>query len=38
MGTSWPVARRLTQLGNPTLKQLERAAAALGKKLVLTLR
>lgn len=37
MGTSWPAAQRLTRPGNPTLKQLERAAAALGKRLVLSL-
>lgn len=36
MNTSWPVAQRLEQpRGNPTLRQLERAAAALGKRLVL---
>lgn len=34
--TSWPAAQRLEQpRGNPTLRQLERAAAALGKRLVL---
>lgn len=37
MGTSWPAAQRLTKPGNPTIKQLERAAAALGKRLVLSL-
>lgn len=38
METSWPVAQRLEQAtGNPTLKQLERAAAALGKRLVVGL-
>ncbi|MCX8016384.1 MAG: type II toxin-antitoxin system HicB family antitoxin [Rhodocyclaceae bacterium] len=37
MGTSWPAAQRLMRPGNPTLKQLERAAAALGKRLVLSL-
>lgn len=37
LGTSWPAAQRLTRPGNPTLKQLERAAAALGKRLVLSL-
>ncbi|MFN3595407.1 MAG: hypothetical protein ACK4TK_12110 [Thiobacillaceae bacterium] len=37
MGTSWPAAQRLTRPGNPTIKQLERAAAALGKRLVLSL-
>ncbi|MCU0808554.1 MAG: helix-turn-helix transcriptional regulator [Candidatus Contendobacter sp.] len=32
--TSWPSAQRLEQAtNNPTLKQLERAAAALGKRL-----
>lgn len=36
--TSWPAAQRLEQPGsNPTLKQLERAAAALGKRLVVEL-
>lgn len=36
--TSWPAAQRLEQpRGNPTLKQLERAAGALGKRLVVTL-
>lgn len=34
--TSWPAAQRLEQpRGNPTLRQLERAVAALGKRLVL---
>jgi antitoxin HicB len=37
MGTSWPAAQRLMKPGNPTIKQLERAAAALGKRLVLSL-
>jgi len=37
MGTSWPAAQRLTRPGNPTIRQLERAAAALGKRLVLSL-
>lgn len=37
MGTSWPAAARLMKPGNPTIKQLERAAAALGKRLVLSL-
>ncbi|MHB1573525.1 MAG: type II toxin-antitoxin system HicB family antitoxin [Acidithiobacillus sp.] len=37
MGTSWPAAQRLTRPGNPTIKQLERAAAALGKRLVISL-
>ncbi|HEX3897054.1 MAG TPA: type II toxin-antitoxin system HicB family antitoxin [Rudaea sp.] len=36
--TSWPAAQRLEQPGgNPTLRQLERAADALGKRLVITL-
>ncbi len=36
--TSWPAAQRLELPGsNPTLKQLERAAAALGKRLVVEL-
>ncbi len=36
MGTSWPAAQRLENpRHSPTLKQLERAAAALGKRLVL---
>ena len=36
--TSWPSAQRLEQAtANPTLKQLERAAAALGKRLLITL-
>ena len=35
--TSWPAAKRLEDPRHyPTLKQLERAAAALGKRLVLT--
>jgi len=35
--TSWPSAQRLEQSrSNPTLKQLERAAAALGKRLTIT--
>ena len=37
MGTSWPAAQRLIRPGNPTIKQLERAAAALGKRLVISL-
>ncbi len=38
MGTSWPAVQRLMKPGNPTLRQLERAAAAaLGKRLVLSL-
>lgn len=36
LGTSWPAAQRLEKpRHSPTLKQLERAAAALGKRLVL---
>lgn len=36
--TSWPAAQRLERSGgNPTIKQLERAAAALGKRLVVGL-
>lgn len=36
--TSWPSAQRLEQAtANPTIKQLERAAAALGKRLSITL-
>ena len=36
--TSWPAAQRLEQAKrNPTLRQLERAAAALGKRLVVGL-
>lgn len=36
LGTSWPSAQRLENPKNsPTLKQLEKATAALGKKLVL---
>jgi antitoxin HicB len=37
MGTSWPAAQRLGRPGNPTLRQLDRAARALGKRLVLTM-
>jgi antitoxin HicB len=38
LDTSWPAAQRLEQPGsNPTLRQLERAAAALGKRLVVGL-
>lgn len=38
LDTSWPAAQRLEQPGsNPTLKQLERAAAALGRRLVVGL-
>lgn len=37
LDTSWPVAQRLENpKHSPTLKQLERAAAALGKRLVLS--
>lgn len=37
LGTSWPAAQRLEDpRHSPTLKQLERAAAALGKRLVLS--
>ncbi|MCK9389068.1 MAG: type II toxin-antitoxin system HicB family antitoxin [Sulfuritalea sp.] len=37
LGTSWPAAKRLEDPRHyPTLKQLERAAAALGKRLVLS--
>ena len=36
LNTSWPAAKRLEDPHHsPTLKQLERAAAALGKRLVL---
>lgn len=36
--TSWPAVQRLEQpRGNPTLRRLERAASALGKRLVVTL-
>lgn len=36
LNTSWPAAQRLEDpRGNPTLRQLERAAAALGRRLVL---
>ena len=36
LNTSWPAAKRLEDPRHyPTLKQLERAAAALGKRLVL---
>jgi antitoxin HicB len=36
LGTSWPAVQRLEKPNaNPTLKQLERAASALGKRLVL---
>lgn len=37
LGSSWPAAQRLENPRNPaSLKQLERAAAALGKRLVLS--
>lgn len=37
LGTSWPVAQRLENpRHSPTLRQLERAASALGKRLVLS--
>jgi antitoxin HicB len=37
MQTSWPAAQRLEDpRHSPSLKQLERAAAALGKRLVLS--
>jgi antitoxin HicB len=37
MGAKWPVVQRLENpKHSPTLKQLERAAAAMGKRLVLT--
>lgn len=37
MHTSWPVAQRLEDPKHyPTLKQLERAAAALGKRLIIS--
>ncbi len=36
--TSWPAAKRLENMSHwPSLKTLDRAAAALGKRLVLTL-
>lgn len=38
LGTSWPAAARLEDPRHwPTLRQLDRAAAALGKRLVLAL-
>jgi antitoxin HicB len=38
LDTSWPLAQRLENpRHSPTLRQLERAAAALGKRLVLAL-
>lgn len=37
LNTSWPAAQRLeSPHANPTLKQLDRAAAAMGKRLVLS--
>lgn len=37
LGTSWPAAQRLERPNaNPTLRQLDRAAAATGKRLVLS--
>ncbi|MFZ2958564.1 MAG: type II toxin-antitoxin system HicB family antitoxin [Candidatus Ozemobacteraceae bacterium] len=37
LGTSWPAAQRLENpKHSPTLRQLERAAAALGKRLILS--
>jgi len=37
LGTSWPAAQRLERPNaNPTLRQLDRAAAAVGKRLVLS--
>lgn len=37
LGSSWPAAKRLENpRHSPTIKQLERAAAALGKRLVLS--
>jgi antitoxin HicB len=37
LGTSWPAVKRLEDPRHPpTLRQLERAAAALGKRLVLS--
>ncbi|MBF0499512.1 MAG: type II toxin-antitoxin system HicB family antitoxin [Candidatus Riflebacteria bacterium] len=37
LGTSWPAVQRLENpKHSPTLKQLERAAAALGKRLILS--
>lgn len=37
LGTSWPSSKRLEDpRHSPSLKQLEKAAAALGKRLVLT--
>jgi len=37
LGTSWAAAQKLeSPRANPTIKQLERTAAALGKRLVLS--
>ncbi|MCX8521610.1 MAG: type II toxin-antitoxin system HicB family antitoxin [Rhodoferax sp.] len=37
MGTSWAAAQKLeSPCANPTLRQLDRAARALGKRLILT--
>jgi antitoxin HicB len=37
LNTSWPAAQRLERPNaNPTLRQLDRAAAAIGKRLVLS--
>lgn len=37
LNTSWPAAQRLERAdANPTLKQLDRAATAMGKRLVLS--
>ena len=37
LNTSWPAAQRLERpSANPTLRQLDRAAAAMGKRLVLS--
>lgn len=39
LNTSWPAAQRLERpKGNHTLRQMERAAAALGKRVVIELR
>lgn len=39
LDTSWPAAQRLERArGNHTLRQMERAAAALGKRVVIELR
>ena len=38
LGTSWAAAQKLeSPRANPTIKQLERTAAALGKRLVLSI-